>query len=72
MSRANDAVTSPVERFVMFFVCWLGHDWTSAAMEGKPPTSDQLANGVDGFYDYATMYCGRCGHVSELNKRNQN
>lgn len=45
-----------------------GHDWTSAAMQGEPPTDEQIANGVDGFFDYATMYCRRCGHVSKLSK----
>ena len=57
--------------FAIFFRCLGGHDWTSAAMEEKTPTDDQLANGIDGFYDYTAMYCRRCGHVSELSKRNQ-
>lgn len=55
-------------RLVTFFCSLRGHDWTSAAMEGLPPTDEQVANGIDGFYDYATMYCRRCGHVSELSR----
>ena len=37
------------------------HDWTCAASEGLPPTEAQLRGGVEGFWDYATMYCKRCG-----------
>lgn len=49
------------------FVCGLmrSHAWTSAAMEGIPPTQAQIDDGVVGFWDYATMYCKRCGHVYE-------
>ena len=36
------------------------HDWTCAAGEGIKPTQKQLDDGIDGFYDYATMYCKRC------------
>ncbi|MCK5601804.1 hypothetical protein KAR91_08050 [Candidatus Pacearchaeota archaeon] len=45
------------------------HDWTSAVQQGIPPTQQQIDAGVDGYYDYATMYCRRCGYVSELSKR---
>jgi hypothetical protein len=37
------------------------HDWTCAAQEGIPATPKQLADGVAGFWDYATCYCKRCG-----------
>ena len=57
-----------LERIVKFFACRIGHDWTCAAAEGVPATKEQIANGVEGFYDYATMYCRRCGHVSEFSK----
>jgi len=59
---------------------WLGrrivciftlHQWTSAAQEGIPPTQKQLDDGMEGFLDYATMYCKRCKHVSELSKRDK-
>jgi len=52
----------------IFFNCKLmgSHSWTSAAGEGKPPTSKQIEDGVDGFIDYATMYCKDCGKISDL------
>lgn len=45
------------------FNCYLfkWHDWTCAAAENIPPTEAQLKGGVEGFWDYATMYCKRCG-----------
>jgi hypothetical protein len=46
-----------------WFLCWLSHDWTCADMEGIPATKEQLEGGVDGFVDYAKLYCRRCGHV---------
>jgi len=43
---------------------WLGdHNWTCAAEQGIKATQQQVDAGVAGFYDYATMYCDRCGHV---------
>lgn len=45
------------------------HDWTSAAMQDKSPTKKQIDDGVDGFWDYATMYCSKCGKVIDLSKR---
>lgn len=54
----------------ILWYCWFWkfHDWTCKAAEGIPPTPEQLAGGIDGFYDYATMYCKRCGRVSHLSK----
>ena len=50
--------------------CFLfAHDWTCAALQGIKPTQAQLHGGMAGFDDYATMYCARCGKVSELSKR---
>lgn len=48
------------------FLCHVmkAHDWTCAAIEGKPPTRAQLEGGVAGFFDYATTYCKRCGKES--------
>ena len=48
---------------------WKFHKWTSAAQKGIPPTIEQIKNGIQGFYDYATMYCERCGHISKLSNR---
>ena len=39
------------------------HNYTSAAMEGKAPNKKQIEDGVQGFYDYAKMYCKRCNHI---------
>ena len=52
-------------RIKQWFCGWLGHDWTTAAMKGKPPTKEQVEGGVTGFNDYATMYCEDCGYVSK-------
>lgn len=48
---------------------WTGHRWTSSAMQDKTPTKEQINDGIEGFYDYATMYCERCGHVCDLSKK---
>ena len=48
---------------------WLGdHDWTSAAMKGEKPTPEQVAAGVEGFKEYAIMYCDRCHTISRLSQ----
>lgn len=55
------------------FVCRVmrSHAWTSAAEQGIPPTPAQMADGMVGFWDYATMYCARCGHVYEGSVRSK-
>lgn len=59
-----------MNKIKIWFRCWLsGHKWTSAAQKGIAPTVEQVNGGMSGFKDYATMYCDRCGKVSELNKR---
>ena len=57
--------------FKILFQCKImgAHNWTSAAMENKEPTPEQLARDVAGFYDYAKMYCKDCKQESELNDR---
>ena len=48
---------------------WNHHDWTSAALQGIPPTPAQLSGDLmAGFCDYAKMYCARCKRESELSK----
>ena len=56
-----------MERIKRFFICYIlrDHDWTCDAEQGIKPTQLQLDAGVDGFKDYATMYCKRCGGVYE-------
>lgn len=54
-------------------VCWFcGHDWTSKASEGIPPSEDERPRDGDTtletmakFWKYATMSCRRCGKVYE-------
>jgi len=46
--------------------CLGDHDWTCAAIKGIKPNKYQLTQGVAGFYNYATMYCDRCGKISKL------
>ena len=48
-------------------LCLINHKWTSAAEEGIEPTKEQLQNGLDGFLDYAAIYCKRCGTSHTLN-----
>ena len=68
----NSTKTNVVCRFLsMVWNCkiWKFHKWTSAAQKGIPPTNEQIKNGIEGFYNYATMYCERCGHISKLSNR---
>ena len=46
-----------------------GHDWTCAAKEGIAPTSKQLRNGIEGFENYAIMYCKKCKYISKFNRK---
>jgi hypothetical protein len=67
----NGAKPNVVRSFLSrLFFCKImdSHEWTSNAQQGIPPTPEQLKS-VAGFWDYATMYCKRCGHISELSKR---
>lgn len=48
--------------------CICVHTWTSQAMEDKPPTAEQLKS-IEGFFDYAKLYCKKCKYESDLNKR---
>jgi hypothetical protein len=58
-----------MKKWIDRFRCWYrGHAWTCAAAQGKKPTPEQLKS-IEGFNDYATMYCGRCGKVSPLSYR---
>ncbi len=45
------------------------HEWTSNVEKGILATPEQLDGGMKGFAEYATMYCNRCGHVSDLSKK---
>ena len=42
------------------------HVWTSKAEQGIKPTPEQINGGVDGFWDYAEVYCSKCGETSSL------
>lgn len=66
MNRGRiDVLKSWLERLWQCKI-WRFHEWTCDAAEGIKPTPEQVAGGVDGFYDYAKMYCKRCGKVSDL------
>jgi hypothetical protein len=45
-----------------FCKLWKYHKWTSKAEQEIMPTDLS----IEGYCDYATMYCQRCGHISEL------
>ena len=49
-------------------LCLINHKWTSAAEEGIEPTKEHLQKGLDGFLDYAAIYCKRCGTKHRLNR----
>lgn len=57
------------EKIRMFWYCKIlkFHTWTSAQQEGVKATKDQLDRGVEGFKEYAKMYCSECGHESKYN-----
>jgi len=60
-----------MNKILLFIKCFIlrDHNWTCAADEGKPATAAQLAAGLAGFKDYATMYCKDCNKHSHLNER---
>jgi len=49
-----------LRRIQCFFV---GHVYTCDAAKGITATEEQLKAGIDGFLDYANMYCDRCDKV---------
>ncbi len=57
-----------LKKIKLFFQCKVMqcHNWTSAAQEGFPPTQEQVDSGINGFKDYAVMYCKDCGKISKL------
>lgn len=58
---------SPLVTAFVWLSCQVGnHDWTNASAQGKKPTPEQLENGVEGFWDYARVYCAKCGKTSEI------
>lgn len=73
--RIPPVVFKPRNRVIAWLVkvwlcrLWGHHDWTCAAAEGIPATPEQLKGGLAGFWDYATMYCKRCGKENELSKK---
>ena len=58
-----------------FIVCTIlkSHDWTSKNAEGikpefkKDPKEMSVDEILNGFWNYAEMYCKRCGKSSGLN-----
>ena len=49
----------------ILFQCKLmrAHNWTCAAEQNIPATKEQLDGSIEGFADYAKMYCKDCGYV---------
>lgn len=53
-----------MKKILLRIRCYFGgHDWTCKAGQGLPPEINES------FQSYARTYCGRCGKMSELNKR---
>lgn len=66
------AIPVVVRSFISrFYWCkiWKWHKWTCAAEKGIKPTQEQLNTGLLGLYEYAKMYCERCGHVYETSNK---
>lgn len=51
-----------LQRMRCFFI---GHDYTCAKEKGINPTKEQLAKGVEGFFDYAKLLCKNCDYESK-------
>ena len=61
MIRYNEwMIKKIIAKVCCFFV---GHEFTCNHQKGIAVTEEQLKAGVKGFFDYATMYCDRCGKV---------
>lgn len=72
-SKAGSTADRIRRILAIVFLCRLfrDHDWTCAAEQGIAPTKKQVADGVYGFFDYAKMYCRRCGRESQLSERSR-
>lgn len=59
-----------LKKIKIFFGCYIMkmHNWTCNAEQGIPPTKEQSEGGMEGFWDYAKMYCKDCGKESDLNE----
>jgi len=57
--------------FFKLWNCRIGklQKWTCNKRKGIKPTKEQFENGIEGFYDYAKMYCEICGIESKLSKK---
>ena len=58
-----------LHRIKVWCQCKIGHDYTCAVEEGLDPTTTQLNDLPKGFFDYAKMYCKRCGYVYQPNPK---
>lgn len=69
-SEANFKIKCMRKRIANWINCKIFgmHDWTSNAQEGIPATDKQLKSGIQGFYEYARMYCKHCKKPSKFNK----
>jgi len=59
-------------KLIQQIYCLFGfHEWTCNADQNIKATQAQINNGIDGFWDYAKMYCKHCKTESKLNSRNK-
>jgi len=47
------------------------HEWTCKAEQGIPPPKLGVRD-IRGFYEYAIMYCDKCGKISDISIRELN
>lgn len=68
LRKSNTSILKNISNYISCKVFNL-HDWTSSALKDIPPNKNQLDSGLEGFSDYAKMYCDRCGKESKLNSK---
>lgn len=57
-----------MKKLLQIIGCLFGiHEWTCKANEGIKPTEIKMT--IQGFKEYAKMYCKHCGKESKLNSR---
>ena len=50
-------------KFLRRLRCWfIGHNIYTMEEKGIAPTKEQLANGVEGFFDYTKLLCKKCDY----------
>jgi hypothetical protein len=55
-------------KFKKLLCFFIGHKWTSKSLRNEPVDTEAIKQDLmKSFYDYAKLYCARCGKESKLN-----